>query len=101
MDIGITTEWDDPDIMPNPVLGQSNGANHNNIFENGQINSRLIGINLEDSENTTIRNIKFKNQRQYAIRDHDSNGTGYTTSLEKGSNDFKDIASGCIEYIQD
>ncbi|NLM35002.1 MAG: hypothetical protein GX206_06135 [Clostridiales bacterium] len=100
MDIGITTEWDDPNIMPNPVIGQNNGANHNNTFENAVINSRLIGINLEDSENTTIRNMKFINQSQYAIRDHDSNGTGYSTILEE-SIDFKDIANGCIEYIQD
>lgn len=101
IDIGITTEWDDPDIMPNPVIGQNNGATHDNIFEKGVINSSLIGINLEDSENTIIRNIKFQNQSQYAIRDHDSNGTGYSTKLENGSNDFNDIGNGCIEYIKD
>lgn len=101
MDIGITTEWDDPDIIPNPVVGQNNGATHNNIFEKGIINSNFIGINLEDAENTIIRNLKFKNQSLYAIRDHDSNGTGYSTILENDSNDFNDIASGCLEYIQD
>jgi hypothetical protein len=72
VDRGIICEWDDP-------AWGGVAACSGDVFKNGTIDSRLVGVYLDEgTSNTQVNGITFRNQTQAAIVDF--NGVGNTYS---------------------
>jgi len=88
---GIKTEWADPAYAgTNPIPGESLGASHANLFEDGEISSVVDGVFFADSTGDTIRRVKFIGQTKAAIRDFRGTGNSYNSL----GNDYSQIAAG-------
>ena len=99
--VGYNCEWADPAYAgTNPVSGQSIGACHGNIIQDGTLYTTYRGVQLEDAENTTIQRIKFVGQTNAAIDDFMTSGTGYSTTWQNLGNDFSGLAAGAVQYTQ-
>ena len=97
--IGITTEWADPAYAGlNPVFGQSLAASHDNTFKDGTINSFVTGIFTDDSQGTTISNVRFFNQRFSGISEFRNSKSGYDSQWQGRGNDFSGLSAGAEPY---
>lgn len=92
---GIVTEWADPDYV-NPRDNDPPGASHRNVLRDGIINSSCIGINMEDSTGSIIRNISFICQMAAAIKEFRTSGFGHDTTWETEENAFQSIGTDAV-----
>jgi hypothetical protein len=99
MGVGIASEWGDPAYGRNPHFGESLGASQKNIIQNGMINSKCIGVSLEDAVGTRISGVRFENQRAAAIKEYESSGKDhdYDTEWQNNGNSF-DISPSAKRY---
>jgi hypothetical protein len=84
VDRGIICEWDDPSWGGLPACT-------GNVFENGVIDSRLVGVYLDEGTSSTqVNNVTFLNQTQAAIVDYHGSANSYS------GDSFAGIAPGAV-----
>jgi hypothetical protein len=99
-DHGIAAEWADPRYRgTNPVAGQGFGGAHGVRFEDGWVETRQRGANLEDAEDVSFSGVVFAGQAEAAIRELRSDGSPPSTQWQDAGNDFTLLPQPARSYL--